>query len=979
MPRFDFRNEPIVASNPTSQPALDVRNASPQRNFGCGGKARAINEIYNDEQSDTLVWQPDVLWEARRVAEQLGLREIVDIGCGNGDKLIHHFGSDDYHTLGIDFQGSLATVRRNYPDRIWKECNLASYQDLGRLFDTINIATPKLIVLSDVLEHLSDPLPVLAFARKLLLHDPRNRFFLTTPDRLRQGYLDANGIPENRSHTREWTLPELEGFMLAAGFQILRSGHTRANQFDIKNSTLFVELACSAEHYAQFLQQTFDIPLATAPKHLLITSEYANFKKSGGMGAFVREQRETYGMDNTLCLFTGALQPEDMPALQESRLLSMSSFLDPAPQAFLPIEDQVLQVALQLLFFLPQLETIQYGDYQGLGCRIAQAKRSHLLPGNVKVVAHCHGATHYLENANQNWYGISHFGAAEKEKISVELADMVTFPTNFLEYLYAQAGIVVPREKSFLVRYPYHRSLPPSHPMTTIDTIVFYGKQCPMKGYSLFLRTVLESSVEAWIEKGIKTLCFIGSKTNVSADDQQMLETLRQKIQVEEYTELGMAQAMTRIHSLAHHSLCLMPYLADNHPYALLDAAFSTALPVMVRGGGAPEMYPVYFRDELTALPTPAGILNIVWNLLDKPIDELQRLRESFLQSMIEEQIGINERFGRITTQFDETIAAAPSASDATIIVPVFNTALEYIEDLITGINYQTLQPKEVIFIDDASESAYSAKLAAFVPGRLKLPYRIIRHPYNKGLAGARNTGLQAAATAYVLNIDSDDVPMSDFVRDIVRTLDASPNSAAALPYLAAFDDGEPFNVIRHGTYTYRPIGDGVIASQLDNQLGHANAGYRVEALRRLGGWDETSKAMWEDYALYLRIVSAGLTISIIPKEGCLYRVRTQSMLRTYEMWPAMRRLANNMLGLPRYENFRLQAALRSYRDATLREVEMTQRIQVLEQELQRTSVRVARLFANRAARHLRAMNALKKILRPLWRLLYRNRHLFRG
>lgn len=979
MSNFDFRNEPISVSDSAPPSAFDVRNASPQRNFGCGGKARAINEIYNDEQSDTLVWQPDVLWDARRVAEQLGLYDIIDIGCGNGDKLVHHFGDNGYRTLGLDFHGSLATVRRNHPDRTWKECNLTSYQDLRRVLDTIDVATPKLMVLSDVIEHLSDPRPALSFARTLLLQDSRNRFLLTTPDRLRQGYLDANGVPENRSHIREWTLPELQEFLVAAGFQILRAGHTRANQFDIKSSTLFVELACSTEHYTQFLQRNFDVAPGAAPKHLLVTSEYANFKKSGGMGAFVREQRETYGMDNTLCLFTGALQLEDMPLLHEPRLLGIPTFLDAASQAFLPIEDQVLQVALQLLFFLPELDTIQYGDYQGLGYRIAQAKRSHLLPDHVKVVVHCHGATHYLENANETWYGASHFGTAEKEKISIELADMVTFPTNFLEYLYAQAGIVVPREKSFLLRYPYHRPPLALQQTTAIDTIIFYGKQCPMKGYNLFLRTVLESPAEAWIGKGIRHICFIGSKTNVSPEDQHLLEALREKIHVEEYTELTMAEAMAKIYSLAHHSLCLMPYLADNHPYALLDAAFSTALPVMVRGGGAPEMYPVYFRDTLIAPPSPAGIKHVVLGLLDKPVDELHTLRESFLRSMMEEQVGINERFGRLTTQFDTPATAARPAGDATIIVPVFNTALAYIEDLIAGLNHQTLPPKEVIFIDDASEQAYSDELVVFLPGRLKMPYRVIRHPHNKGLAGARNTGLRATTTAYVLNIDSDDVPLSDFVRDIVSTLDSNPRSAAAVPYLAAFEDGEPFNAIRHGTYTYRPIGEGIIASQLDNQLGHANAGFRVEALHRLGGWDESSKSMWEDYALYLRLLTASLTISIIPKEGCLYRVRAQSMLRTYEMWPAMRRLANNMLGLPRYENFRLQAAMRDYRIALTREAEMRETIQMLERELQRVPVRLALHLGNHARQHPRAMHILKKILRPFWRAIYRNRNLLRS
>ncbi|MFX4717806.1 glycosyltransferase, partial [Acinetobacter baumannii] len=78
-----------------------------------------------------------------------------------------------------------------------------------------------------------------------------------------------------------------------------------------------------------------------------------------------------------------------------------------------------------------------------------------------------------------------------------------------------------------------------------------------------------------------------------------------------------------------------------------------------------------------------------------------------------------------------------------------------------------------VIFIDDASQEGYASNLQKLLQRELHLPYRIISHPLNKGLAGARNTGLNAANTEYVINVDSDDVPLNDFVRNIVHRLDA--------------------------------------------------------------------------------------------------------------------------------------------------------------------------------------------------------------
>lgn len=172
----------------------------------------------------------------------------------------------------------------------------------------------------------------------------------------------------------------------------------------------------------------------------------------------------------------------------------------------------------------------------------------------------------------------------------------------------------------------------------------------------------------------------------------------------------------------------------------------------------------------------------------------------------------------------------------ATVIVPVFPTDLRFITDLVFGLNNQSMLPVEVIFIDDASQQGYANQLDELLQRELRLPFRIISHPVNKGLAGARNTGLRAANTEYVINVDSDDVPLNDFVRNIVHRLDADPVCAAAVPYLKAFNEETDFNEQKFDSYVYRPLGDGMIVAQLDNNLGHANSGYRTSVIRALGG-----------------------------------------------------------------------------------------------------------------------------------------------
>jgi len=913
MPSFDYNTETIAETICLITP-VNLHATTLECNFSCAGKARVLNQIYEDSRNEIVVWQPDVMAEARRIAEKNGIHRIIDVGCGNGDKLVHFFPETEFKTWGLDFQGSLSLCQTKYPERHWIPCNLTSYNDLLQTYELLRAEEPTLVVFSDVIEHLPDITPCVAILRLLLLSNPNNRLIVTSPDRQRQGYIEPNATPGNKAHTREWSLDELATFFTAAGFTIGRSGHTRCNQFDTLNSTLYLELTCHKDIYLDFLQEQGVLHFHKFPSHLLVTTEYANFKLAGGIGAFVREQREIHSYENTACLFVGNLDSNEDFQLRQAKLLAPLTLLHEETLNKLPLEDRILRAVEQIVFYLPQIHTIQYGDYQGIGCRVAQAKASGLLPEAITLIAHAHGTTHYLENANRHWYGATHFGTAEREKISMELADIVTFPTEFLQSLCAEAGINLSPDQAVNIRYPYVKELAPALPGNEIDTIMFYGKRSRMKGFNLFVDAVWDNRARLR-ELGITNLCFIGPDVATDSTTGGRLSALKAEFFVTELTQLGWQQAREALHSRAHHSICVLPYLGDNHPYALLDAVFSTVLPVMLETGGVPEMYPHAFRDALLAKPNPTDLNKKLVDLLERGTDDLHTLRTSLIQSIYHLQQGINERFRTLPTQ-KQLSAGVVDELAATIIVPVFNTPLEYIEDLIFGINNQTRTPSEVIFVDDASEPDYASQLAFTVKKNLTAPHRVIRHPLNQGLAGARNTGLKATTTPVVINIDSDDIPLSNFVANIVLALERNPAVSAAVPYLRAFEDGDDLYTTKGSGYVYRPLGDGVIASQVHNLLGHANAGFRTADIRNLGGWDQSSKAMWEDWALFLRIISASGKILVIPREDCLYRVRAQSMLRTYETWPAMRRLAGNMLGLPRYENFRLQSAMRAYSEA---------------------------------------------------------------
>jgi glycosyltransferase involved in cell wall biosynthesis/SAM-dependent methyltransferase len=977
--RFDFEHEPMALWQGEPQ-TPDIKISSLEENFGCVGAPRIINTIFEDIPKNQAVWQPDVLWEAKSLAEAAGIKRIVDIGCGNGEKLVHYFDSAKFETVGVDFHGSLDLCRKEFPDRRWLECDLTSYDDLARIAEISQPDQPAIYVLSDVIEHLSDPRPLMASVRKALIASPHSRFVISTPDRSLLEYEDPNQRPANEAHLREWTVAELVHLFSSSGFKIERAGLTRANQFFTETTTILLVASCPPDHYFSFLKEQGLVHADVSPTTLLVTMEYAGYHRTGGIGSFVQEQRLAYGIDHTLCLFDEAAVAPDSALKQKLRLLGPEQFFNPDHLHHLPVEDRLLAAVRQLLFFFPGLHRIEYADYQGPGFRIAQAKRSGLLPESVAVVVHCHGTTHYLENGHRSWYGAQHSGVAEKEKIGIELADIVVYPTRFLQTLHEQSGIN-PKGQQILMRYPYSDVKKLEGLTRGADTLVFYGKRTDMKGYGLFLELVCNLVYPAKDNRfhapQIRNILIIGPCGPVTPQDNVNLENIKGLCNVEEHANVGRDAAMRLLASLADRAICVMPYLADNHPYALLDTVFSGVLPVMVDAGGVGEMYPALVRPQLLAKADLASLRTTVKALFDQETVDLQALAQQTLSAFLEEQIAINQAvhdFGVSPRPWAAAAGLKPRSSVAAI-VPVFNMPLGHIGELIYALNNQTYSLQEVIFIDDCSEEGYFTELKAFVDARMRLPYRILRHEFNRGLAATRNTGMQASSADYIVNVDADDIPLNDFVRDIVYSLDTNPEAAAAIPYLSAFTDGTDHHVTKPDGYVYRPLGDGVIASQVDNNLGHANSGYRRSALLACGGWDGSDRSMWEDYALYLRLASMGYRLQVIPKTGCLYRVRPNSMLRTYNVWPAMQRIARNMAGLPRFENFRLQSSMRHYAVVRHQLVEMQKQVEALQAHneflnanLQRRSVRAIRSLTDRMARYPVIFGTLRKTGLFFWK-----------
>lgn len=87
------------------------------------------------------------------------------------------------------------------------------------------------------------------------------------------------------------------------------------------------------------------------------------------------------------------------------------------------------------------------------------------------------------------------------------------------------------------------------------------------------------------------------------------------------------------------------------------------------------------------------------------------------------------------------------------VIIPVYNVE-KYLDECVCSVRAQTLQDIEIILVDDASPDECPRMCDEYAAADSRI--RVV-HQENRGLGGARNSGLKIVRGKYVFFLDSDD------------------------------------------------------------------------------------------------------------------------------------------------------------------------------------------------------------------------------
>ena len=187
----------------------------------------------------------------------------------------------------------------------------------------------------------------------------------------------------------------------------------------------------------------------------------------------------------------------------------------------------------------------------------------------------------------------------------------------------------------------------------------------------------------------------------------------------------------------------------------------------------------------------------------------------------------------------------APRAPAVSVLMAVYN-GQDHVRHAIEGILAQTLTDFEFIIVDDGSTDRTAEVLDEYADSRIVR----LRHPENRGLIAALNTGLAAARAEFIARQDADDFSYPDRLRAQVDFLRARPHIAlAGASWVFEREGGE------RKTRTVEPDPLRLAWMLLFHcPLPHCSMMFRRKVIQDLGGYGADDKFV-EDFALWSRVV----------------------------------------------------------------------------------------------------------------------------
>ncbi len=212
------------------------------------------------------------------------------------------------------------------------------------------------------------------------------------------------------------------------------------------------------------------------------------------------------------------------------------------------------------------------------------------------------------------------------------------------------------------------------------------------------------------------------------------------------------------------------------------------------------------------------------------------------------------------------TVDRLESAPLFSVLMPVFNTPAELLDEAIQSVVDQIYPHWELCIADDGSTVPHMRRTLerwAQKHERIKLVFR----PQNGHIAAATNTAFQHLATGtWVVLLDHDDKLREHALAELALAIGRSPNAQLI------YSDEDKIDEAGNRSEPYFKPEFSLELFRCQNYLNHLTA-IRSSMVRQVGGWQEGFEGA-QDYDLYLRVVEQTYPANIVHIPKILYHWR---------------------------------------------------------------------------------------------------------
>lgn len=210
-----------------------------------------------------------------------------------------------------------------------------------------------------------------------------------------------------------------------------------------------------------------------------------------------------------------------------------------------------------------------------------------------------------------------------------------------------------------------------------------------------------------------------------------------------------------------------------------------------------------------------------------------------------------------------------PVEPDISVIIPYYNREA-FIDDAVQSVLAQTLEPLEIIIVNDCSRE-FSRKFLERYTGVC----RIVDLPKNVGLAGARNAGIRVARGQFIALLDDDDIWLPEKLAVQRTYMEEHPDCPAVTSWVTAFFVDKP-----DALWTPFDSNRITLAQSLCEEYWAVPSALMVrrEELLATSAFDVQFREC-EDRDFMIRFCAAGFWIEGIPRSLVRFRRAGQSCL----------------------------------------------------------------------------------------------------